>query len=67
MVDYLPIFVIIKALATVGFFLISNYAPTERKHIPVYIKNDYIYWLGSILLSYLSGYIVCLLMILTPK
>lgn len=56
-----------KSLASLCYYAVCNYAPNERKNIPVLVENDYLYWAGSALSTFLSGYLVSLLIIYTPS
>ncbi len=67
---YIAIPVILRALIIFVFFAMCNYEPegVDRGStiIPVLIKNDWIYWIGSTLSSLSFGYFTSLLMIYVP-
>ena len=58
---------LLKVTATIGFFITCNFEAEQRKSIPVFIQNDYLYAFGALLFPYLSGYLLSLLMMYTPK
>jgi equilibrative nucleoside transporter 1/2/3 len=63
---WIPVPVIIRAVLVVLFFSVCNFKPKERRHIPVLITNDYIYWIGCALSPLSFGYFTSLLMMYTP-
>lgn len=50
----------------VVFFAFCNYNPDGRT-LPVLIKNDFVYWIGSSISTLLFGYFTSLLMMCTPR
>lgn len=64
---WLPLAVFIRVAICWGFFLVSNFKPDERNHIPVLITNDYVYWIGAGLSPLVFGYFTSLLMMYTPQ
>ena len=54
-------------IISVAFFVLCNFEPSKRKNIPIYVKNDYIYLAGALLLPFFSGYLISLLMVLAPR
>lgn len=64
---WIPVPVILRAVLVFVFFAICNFKPDSRKHIPILITNDYIYWAGCILSPLLFGYFTSLLMMYTPR
>lgn len=42
-------------LAFIPFFLLSNYNPTKRT-MPILVNNDWVYWIGGMLLGWSSGH-----------
>jgi equilibrative nucleoside transporter 1/2/3 len=52
----------------IPLFLICNYQPLGVERVlPVYIKNDYLYWIIAIAMSYSSGYLSSLAMMYAPR
>lgn len=64
---WIPIPVILRAVVVFIFFAFCNFKPDERKHIGVFITNDYVYWFGAGLSPFLFGYFTSLLMMYTPR
>jgi len=64
---WIPVPVILRAIIVFIFFALCNFKPEERNHIPVLIKNDYIYWIGCALSPLSFGYFTSLLMMYTPS
>jgi solute carrier family 29 (equilibrative nucleoside transporter), member 1/2/3 len=59
--------VVLKAVLSMGFFLVCNSQSDQRNFIPVLVNNDYIYWTGCILTPLVTGYLISLLMMYTPR
>ncbi|KAG5671462.1 hypothetical protein PVAND_001657 [Polypedilum vanderplanki] len=59
---------VLLRLLFIPLFLFCNYHPlnVERK-LPVYINNDYLYWIIAVLMSYSSGYLSSLAMMYAPR
>ncbi|CAF0906783.1 unnamed protein product [Brachionus calyciflorus] len=64
---WIPVPVIIRALAVFILFPISNYRPDLDHRIPILITNDYIYWAMCFISPLLFGYFTSLLMMYTPN
>lgn len=65
---WIPVFVIARAVLVICFFLFSNFQPqTGTRNLPVYITNDYVYWVGCALSPLIFGYFTSLLMMYTPQ
>ncbi|XP_063932101.1 equilibrative nucleoside transporter 1 [Zophobas morio] len=64
---YLWIFVTLRVLY-IPFFFFCNYQLNEvERHIPVYINNDWAYWIVAVTMGLTSGYFSSLAMIYTPR
>lgn len=59
--------VVLKAVLSMAFFLVCNFQPDQRNNIPVLITNDYIYWAGCVITPLVTGYLISLLMMYTPR
>lgn len=57
---YIWIPVLVKSILSIAFFLSANYRPDI-------IVSDYNYWIGSALFSFVSGYLMSLLMMYVIK
>lgn len=62
---WIPVAVLIRVAIVFIFFIFSNNSPDTRS-LPVYVTNDYVYWLGSALSPLFFGYFTSLLMMYTP-
>jgi equilibrative nucleoside transporter 1/2/3 len=60
---WIPVFL---RLLFIPFFLFCNFNP-ENRAWPVLIPNDYVYWVGAMLLGFTSGYFSSLCMMFAPK
>jgi equilibrative nucleoside transporter 1/2/3 len=47
--------------------MFCNFNPLGRKHIPVLITNDYVYWAGGMIFPLVGGYLTSLLMMYAPQ
>lgn len=63
---WLPVPVIARAVIVFVFFAFCNFKPDQRNHIPILIKNDYVYWAACIISPLSFGYFTSLLMMYTP-
>lgn len=59
--------VILRAILAFVFFAICNFNPDKRGYIPIWITNDYIYWIGCSVFPFFFGYLTSLLLINTPQ
>lgn len=58
---------VLLRIVFIPLFLVCNYHPLGvTRVLPVFIKNDYIYWSIAILMSYSSGYLSSLAMMYAP-
>ena len=57
---------IVARLLFIPFFMFCNYKPNER-HLPVFITNDIVYMIGSIIMAFTSGYFSSLTMMYAPR
>ncbi|XP_067933112.1 equilibrative nucleoside transporter 1-like [Watersipora subatra] len=57
---------IVLRLLYIPFFLICNYRPDVRS-FPVYINNDYVYFLGGITMAFTNGYFSSLCLMYAPS
>lgn len=65
--EYLWIPVSLRAVF-LPLFLFSNYHPRNiARSLPVFITNDYAYWVIGVIMSYSSGYLSSLGMMYTPQ
>lgn len=52
----------------IPLFLACNYHPLGVERVlPVYIKNDYVYWSIAVAMSFSSGYLSSLAMMYAPR
>lgn len=64
---WLIVLVIARVVCMLIFYTFCNFEPTKRNHIPVLIKNDYVYWGVSALFTFLYGHFASLLLMYIPK
>jgi hypothetical protein len=64
---WIPLFVILRVVLMFVFFAFCNFMPDQRNHIPVLIKNDYVYWIVSAIFTFFYGHFASLLMMYAPK
>ncbi|VDN10716.1 unnamed protein product [Dibothriocephalus latus] len=64
---FLWIPVLIRLVVFLPFFLFSNYVVIETRQMPLWISNDYVYLLGSIIFALTSGYFASLAMMYAPR
>lgn len=64
---WISIGVIVRSIGVFIFYALCNFKPDERNRIPVLIKNDYVYWLGSALSPLMFGFFTSSIMMITPK
>jgi hypothetical protein len=65
-VGLLSLLSISKSLSSLCFYAISNFEPDNRLNVPILIENDYSYWAGTALSSFMSGYFISLLIVYIP-
>ena len=58
---------VVPQLLFFPFFMFCNYLPGQRHPLPVLISNDYIYLVGSMIFSFLSGHLSSLALMFAPK
>ncbi|EDV99431.1 equilibrative nucleoside transporter 1 [Drosophila grimshawi] len=64
---YLVVPVVLRAIF-IPLFLFCNYQPKDIvRTLPVFITNEWIYWIIAIIMSYSSGYLSSLGMIYSPQ
>jgi len=62
---WIPVFL---RLLYIPFYLVCNYNPIGQKRIlPVYITNDWLYWITAITMGTTSGYLSSLGMMYAPR
>ncbi|XP_064600269.1 equilibrative nucleoside transporter 1-like [Liolophura sinensis] len=61
--------VLIRGLFFIPFFVLSNYRPEVRivENIPMWLANDYVYIVGSVIFAFTSGYYSSLAMMYGPS
>lgn len=66
-----PKFLVVPVVLRVAFiplFIFCNYAPTDIiRTLPVFITNDWLYWIIAIIMSFSSGYLSSLGMMYAPQ
>jgi equilibrative nucleoside transporter 1/2/3 len=64
---YLWIFVTLRVLYIPFFFFCNYQVKGAVRHIPVYIMNDWVYWVVAVTMGLTSGYFSSLAMMYTPR
>lgn len=59
---------VVLRVVFIPLFLFSNYHPLGvARHLPVFVKNDELYWGIAIVMSFSSGYLSSLAMMYAPQ